>query len=144
MADSTTELSSHPSAQTALILRRDGLRPCLRCSAEFPKAQIKQCSGCGCARFVPLCCIDGGADHTASDAKYCSRDCQRNDWPIHKLACARMAASREQRLLPENIAFRRICAVRTKWMKIWYGAVLWFCVLGMDLPNHPDRLRTHV
>lgn len=91
-----------------------------------------------------MCCIDGTADRELSSARYCSRECQRQDWPNHKLACARMAASRQKMCLPENVDFRKNNAMLSRWMDIWNRVVGSFCLLGMDLVNHPDRLRTHV
>jgi hypothetical protein len=62
---------------------------CYGCGNEFPKETLSLCNGC---QFV----------------KYHSRECQINDWPIHKLHCKPRQALYKENLLKEESRIKDI------------------------------------
>lgn len=50
--------------------------------------------------MTPKSCIWCGNEDTeickgCQDARYCSKQCQKKDWPVHKLVCSKFAAARD-------------------------------------------------
>ena len=70
-------LTQANGGQQVLKLYGPGARTCSRTGCEHgPSAGVKVCAGCM------------GNDDSSSQARYCSRECQKAHWPAHKLVCA--------------------------------------------------------
>ena len=69
-------MASHPILGT-MGNNQSNLSTCDGCGKSCVTERLKQCTNC-------------------QGVRYCSRDCQRNDWKNHKKMCARMRTARKQ------------------------------------------------
>ncbi|KAJ7152406.1 hypothetical protein C8R46DRAFT_1121451 [Mycena filopes] len=75
---------------------------------------LRQCSGC---RFT----------------KYCSRECQRSDWQLHRQFCV----SRESRQTLSDHGAEDMPRTFLRWTETWRVSVMKWAVFSADLGNRP-------
>ncbi|KAH9920646.1 uncharacterized protein B0H18DRAFT_1121877 [Fomitopsis serialis] len=97
---------------------------CRQCFSREPMVKLFVCSKC-------------------KKIYYCSRECQKQDWPLHKDACKDIAT------LNKKIALLSLtdtsAAQREKDWNAWRDAVdQWPYVNALRLHENPDRARTHL
>lgn len=95
-------------------------------------------------RLMAHCVFCSAHQHAVvSTDRYCSRECQRSSWSVHKLMCKSMAEVGVQLRQPENRKLKQQSRAFMTWLGIWQCEVNHFGVVGMDLRNNPGILGTH-
>lgn len=76
-------------------------------------------------------------------AWYCSQDCQRQEWPTHKIYCPSLSSAMQKMQRVEYHEKKAHVEMLSKWMTIWARTIQVFGFLGMNFPSNPDIAATH-
>ncbi|KZV69925.1 hypothetical protein PENSPDRAFT_651942 [Peniophora sp. CONT] len=108
--------------------RSNGLAPkvCDACFKDFsPDAKPKKCSACG-------------------NAFYCSRECQKHAWKVHRIPCKRQSAAVRSLDEDERKGYRAVAKVITKWGDAWKFIFMGLAPYILDVPTKgPQVLEDH-
>ncbi|KAK5732563.1 translational activator for mitochondrial COX1 [Elasticomyces elasticus] len=111
-------------------------------SGDTATASIQACGSCDSNTSV-----SGGAllrCARCTKVYYCSKECQKQDWPRHKTACGGSAASAELgtvlRVSKAKDQQGRHAVILISYEKSGMAAFTGVTVKGMPAPNHPDSI----
>ncbi|KAH9838731.1 uncharacterized protein C8Q71DRAFT_856660 [Rhodofomes roseus] len=119
-----------------------------------PKVTLHKCNTCyasGTEKTLQKCA-------RCRAAKYCSKECQRADWPKHKRSCQYNAELEsalkehdatpfgllERLLLPNGISLHELDQRLEKWVRWQHPTLMWATIHALRLPDDLARARTHV
>lgn len=137
---------------------------CLKPRAELD-APLLQCSACrmvSCVSFLVFLSSPHAPDienlsfaEPAID-RYCSKECQRSDWKVHKPRCkvnqdhhaaindnsfmTRLAAQ----ALPDGLTLAQYDQRLEEWISVWSFTMCEAAIHAMRVPQDQKRCRTHV
>lgn len=102
-------------------------KQCRACAAREPEKKLFQCAQC-------------------KHIYYCSRECQKKNWPLHKASCKEMAASlkRVEELKKTDIDAALRGAEWIHWRDGSHDANTAALINALQLQRDPTRGRTHI
>lgn len=78
------------------------------------------------------------------NAFYCSKECQKHAWKVHKIPCKRQAAAVRSLDEDERAGYRAVAKVITKWGDAWKFIFMGLAPYILDVPEKgPQVLEDH-